>query len=242
MRQFLIEYYTYAATVSMISIDPRFSTERYLSPDLQAAAESLVTEGYIGHLCGCWLELLLLIPRIFELGRRAFANVSHDEPQFPTADDMVEFTLLQNKIALFYPNPSLTLEVSLAGLIFQKSMMLYLFAILDTLSSSEAGPYSKMMSSTTDDALMLLESLPSGARINTSLCWPIAVIGSLISSDTHKRVLRTRLEDMSLSLGLGNIRVTLLLLERMWFIPLSQRSPWTCCRTMQEYQMWLSFA
>ena len=78
LKNFVIEYYTYTATVSMISIDARLSGQLFLNFDLEQRARELLTTQYVGNLCGCWLELLLLIPCIFDLGRQWMMGRSTD--------------------------------------------------------------------------------------------------------------------------------------------------------------------
>ena len=73
LRNFIIEYYVYTAATSMLSIDPVYGTAPFLTPDLVVQGQALAATGYQGQLCGCWLELISLIPSIFEFGRRARA-------------------------------------------------------------------------------------------------------------------------------------------------------------------------
>jgi hypothetical protein len=57
-----------------------------------------------------------------------------------------------------------------------------------------------------------------------------------------QQVLRTRLQTMLDTIGLGNMRQTLVLLEHIWEQPPEQVSPWMLCRAMRERQIWISFA
>lgn len=241
MHTFLIEYLAYISTVSMISIDPHRGTQVVLEAYLENAAQKLVAENYIGDLCGCWLELLLLVPRIFELGRKAVAATSQGT-NFPSADDVIEFSSLQGQIMLFYPDSSVNAEISCASLIFQKAMLLYLLSILNGLPSTGDGMYSNLISSLLEEALTLLAILSPVVRVNTSLCWPIAVIGSLVSQEAHQIFLINRLDAMIQNIGLGNIYATLNLLKHLWMVPAKERSPWTVYATMRKHQIWISFA
>lgn len=102
LKDFIVEYYVYTATISMISIDPTFSSLPFLSPDLEHQAKQLVEAGYLGQMCGCWLELLLLIPRIFEFGQRSRALGADS---FPTPDDFMAFSSLQAQSWRSRPRP-----------------------------------------------------------------------------------------------------------------------------------------
>ncbi|ETN45934.1 uncharacterized protein HMPREF1541_00116 [Cyphellophora europaea CBS 101466] len=244
MRKFLVEYYAYTATLAMISVNPTHNTQRILVPSLMAAAHQLLAEDYIGHLCGCWLQLLLLIPRVFDLGIRAYAPPVATEPAFPSSDDFVTFSALQANILSFSPAPDSRPDVKVAGLIYQKAVLLYLYTVLDALprECSGPGPCENLIRVTLREAMELLAKLSPIARINTSLCWPIAVIGAVISDAVEQTILRDRLQTMFANIGLGNIEATTRLLDQMWLQPKEARNPWTICKTMQEHQLWISFA
>ena len=96
LKNFIVEYYVYTGLMSMISIDPTLCTRPLIEPVLMIEARRLATSGYVGHLCGSWLSLLLLIPDIHDLGGRALAVTP--EPSFPTFDDFMTFSSIQNQI------------------------------------------------------------------------------------------------------------------------------------------------
>lgn len=242
LRDFVIEYYIYAATLSMISIDPEHYKKNLLDPRLANMANSLVARSYVGQLCGCWLQLLLLIPRIFSFGQRVL-NLQ-DPTQFctPSADDFIAFSQLHDEIAQYEPSREVGYEVTLASLIYQDALSLYLLTTLNGLMLPYEGSYTKLIEHTKAKAVSLLDSLAVTARVNTSLCWPIAVIGSTISDRVFQESLRHRLIEMSHNLGLGNITQTLRLLDIAWQSTLYAKSPWTICKIMQDHQIWISFA
>jgi hypothetical protein len=67
LKDFIVEYYVDVVTISMISIDPSCrSAPPPLGAEFETLAKNMVRKGYTGQLCGSWLELLLLIPRIFD--------------------------------------------------------------------------------------------------------------------------------------------------------------------------------
>ncbi|PWY75507.1 C6 transcription factor [Aspergillus heteromorphus CBS 117.55] len=240
LKDFVIEYYTYTAAVSMISIDARVSTQLLLDFELEQRARQLLQSDYVGNLCGCWLELLLLIPCIFDLGRQWLMH--DDQPAMPTADDVAMFGSLQVQIMRWAPYNSVTPEVFLAGRIFQQAMLLYLYTSLGAFSRTENGMYQGMIVTAITDAMSYLDQLSATVRINSGLCWPIAVVGSCLSSAEHQESLRRRLTTMVNTFGLGNMQRTLLLLEHMWEMPLDEAGPWNICRAMQRKQIWISFA
>lgn len=245
LRNFLTEYYVYTATLSMISIDPRVSPQLFLTDEPRDLANELVATGYIGNMCGCWLELILLIPSIFDLCRQ-LTPVDDQQLTPPTADHFVTFAQLHSSILNWTPGLPLDQEVFLAGRAFQQAMLLYLHTALGAFSKQQDGPQSASIQSAITEALSVLAQLDSTSRINTSLCWPIAVVGSCLTDVGQKAFLTGRLEQMFTSIGLGNIRQTSNLLERMWATSVTgdgpEAGPWSICRVMHENQIWISFA
>lgn len=240
LKDFVIEYYIYTATVSMISIDARYSRQLFLNIDLEQRAHQLVSSQYLGNLCGCWLELLLLIPVIFDLGRQW--RLEDAQTIRPTADDLAMFASLQAQILRWSPYLSVPPEVHLAGLIFQQAMLLYLYTALEGFGHTPDGMYQGLFDTATTEAMVYLDELSPTARINSGLCWPIAVVGSCLLLPEQQGRLRRRLNTMVDTFGLGNMQRTLLLLEAMWQKPASESGPWNICQTMQQNHIWISFA
>lgn len=236
----MIEYYAYTASVSMISVDARLSGQLFLNFDLEQRARQLLSTQYVGNLCGCWLELLLLIPCIFDLGRQWMMEDA--QAIIPTADEIAMFASIQAQILRWSPYAHVIPEVYLAGLIFQQAMLVYLYTSLGSYQYAPDGMYKGLIETALTDAMSYLDDLSPQARINSGLCWPIAVVGSCLSTPEHQERLRTRLGAMSSHFGLGNMHRTLLLLEAMWQLSPSEAGPWNICRTMQQNQIWISFA
>lgn len=240
LKDFVIEYYVYTATVSMISIDARLSGQLFLNFDLEQRARQLLSTQYVGNLCGCWLELLLLIPCIFDLGRQWM--MADAETIIPTADDIAMFASVQAQIVRWSPFPGVIPEVYWAGLIFQQAMLIYLYTSLGGYQYAPDGMYKGLIETAVTQAMTYLDELSPTTRINSGLCWPIAVVGSCLTTPEQQERLRARLIAMSSHFGLGNMQRTLQLLEVMWTLPPSEAGPWNICRTMQQNQIWISFA
>lgn len=239
LKTFIVEYYVYTATISMISASPAARAAPLLNPILQQEAHDQAASGYIGQLCGCWLQLLLLIPRIVEFGQRA--TVGSAEPLFPSPDDFIEFSALQSEILFFMPPDSVTEEVKLCGQIFQQAMHLYLLTAFAT-NSPKSGLQQMSIENSVSESFGYLDRLSATARINTSLCWALAVIGTCTTSEAQRDILRARLQLMFSMIGLGNIASTLALLEHIWLNPDQEQNPWAICRAMQDHETWISFA
>ncbi|KAJ6437434.1 C6 transcription factor [Purpureocillium lavendulum] len=244
LPDFLVEYYMHTAASSMISTDFRQSNHSLLSPHIEDTARTLVNRKYIGQLCGCWLELLLLIPQVFQLGKSIMGDLDGDgEQQPPSTDDIISFGFLQSQILAFFPSPIASPYSQLAGLVWKQGVLLYLWSILGTPQMSPAGSAHKdLMDSAIAEAIAALSQFPASVRVNTSLCWPLAVIGCCTADPGVQEILRARLQTMIDTIGLGNMRETLVLLERVWRQPVEETSPWSLHKAMQDHQIWISFA
>jgi hypothetical protein len=230
------------AATSMISIDPQYNSQSLLSPDIEVRARNLVARKYVGQLCGCWLEILILISQIFHLGQ-VMSSPTVDGEISPSPDNIVNFAFLQSQVMGFFPDPSVTPYTRLAGLVWKQAALLYLWTVLGKPHQQPEGSFQRaLVESAVAEAVALLDQFPASVRINTSLCWPLAVIGCSTSDSSVQQVLRTRLQTMLDTIGLGNMRQTLVLLEHIWEQPPDQVSPWMLCRAMRERQIWISFA
>ncbi|KAM4055854.1 fungal specific transcription factor [Hirsutella rhossiliensis] len=242
LADFLVEYYMHTAASSIISTDPHGNWQPLLSPSIERMARVLVARKYMGQLCGCWLELLLLIPQVFQLGKTMLPCIDSKPPP-PSADDIITFGFLQSQILAFFPPPSASPYSQLAGLVFKQAALLYLWSILGPPpQSSPCGAHADLVQGAVAEAVSILGQFPASARVNTSLCWPLAVIGCCTADPGVRDVLRARLETMIDSIGLGNMRETLVLLERIWRQPAEATSPWLLHMAMQEHRIWISFA
>ncbi|RDW60719.1 hypothetical protein BP6252_12102 [Coleophoma cylindrospora] len=249
LRNFLVEYYIYTATLSMISVDTRHSSQSILSPELEQLGHTLVESQYVGNLCGCWLELLLVIPQIFELGRRwrlvesnADENSNNNVRSDELAECVVIFASLQNRILLWLPYPCENPDGAVVALIFKQALLLYLYTALDGCWYGKTGRYSALIEETVSTAMQLLDTLTPTAQINTSICWPIAVVGSCLTDKICQQKIANRLQSMLSTIGLGNMRQTLKVLEHVWKKPFRDMGPWNICRVMQDHEIWISFA
>lgn len=241
LPDFLVEFAMHMTVTSMISTDPKHKAP-VLSGTIETLARGLVNKGYVGQLCGCWLELLLLIPQVYHLGQRMM-SAKESSSGVPMADDIISFGLLQSQIMAFYPDHSVNPYSRLAGLVFKQGVLLYLWSMLDAPHSDNGNNAQKsLMSTAVAEAVSLLDQFPATLRINTSLCWPLAVIGCCTVEPETQQMLRNRLQTMHTTIGLGNMKQTLALLEHIWNKPPEQISPWKLSEVMQEHQIWISFA
>ncbi|KAL4965756.1 transcription factor domain-containing protein [Aspergillus stella-maris] len=236
LRDFLVEYFIYTATTSMVSMDAQFGQQTILSPELMLKGYQLVDSGYIGNLSGCWLKLLLFMPSILELARQWLSEDSSD----PSADMVIQFSTLHMQISQWEPPHTVSSDTALAGRIYQQATLLYLLTALGGPSQDPCSVHSLTMRSTLNTALQYLEQLDPSNQINTSLCWPIAVVGSCVTCPFQQASLHSRLDDMATAIGLGNMTRTREILDFMWLHNLV--GPWEISKAMQAAELWISFA
>jgi hypothetical protein len=194
--------------------------------------------GHVGQLCGCWLHLLLIIVHIRKLGERS-RGVDCDSG-FLAADDFLSFALLHAQVQSFEPlSPFLSDDTVLCGYLFKEATYLYLLTC-PSQPLRLGGPTREALESPLIRAFENLRQLPASARINTSLCRPLVVIGSCVTDESWRDELRGRLQIMFLVLGFENIRSTSLVLEYMWALPESEQGPWTLWQVMRDDDMDIS--
>ncbi|OAA53341.1 Zn(2)-C6 fungal-type DNA-binding domain protein [Cordyceps fumosorosea ARSEF 2679] len=241
LPDFLVEFAIHMTVTSIMSTD-RSRPPPELSPTIEGMGHTLISKGYVGQLSGCWLELLLLIPHVYHLGHRIMTTRA-DGKLSPEPDDIITFGMLQSQIMAFFPDLSVNPYSRLASLVFKQGVLLYLWSILGTPHQERGNEaHMSLMAGAVSDALSLLSQFPATLRINTSLCWPLAVIGCCTTDADVQQVLRERLQIMHRTIGLGNMKETLILLEHIWTKPPEDVSPWKLSEVMQDRQVWISFA
>ncbi|RSL82708.1 hypothetical protein CEP51_004987 [Fusarium floridanum] len=240
LKDFIIEYYIYIATTSAISMSPSSTSALMMSSELESDTRRLIDSGYVGQLCGCWLHLLLIIVHIRKLGEQS-RDVDCNSG-FLAADDFLTFALLHAQIQSFEPSsPFLSDDTVLCGYLFKEATYLYLLTC-PSQPQRLGGPMRQTIKSSLDRAFENLRQVPASARINTSLCWPLVVIGSCVTDESLRDELRGRLQIMFLVLGFGNIRSSSLVLEYTWALPESEQGPWTLWQVMRDNDIWISVA
>lgn len=164
-------------------------------------------------------------------------------PTCPSPDDIVTFSEIYHDIVSFEPNATVNSETCHAGYIFQQALLVYLLTAMCPMSDTTTGSkHGDKIKSAVQAAIEHLGQIRPMSRINTSLCWPLAIIGSCTADHDIQSIIRLRLQSMIQTIALGNMEQTLILLEHIWVLPLEDRSPWTICTAMQEHELWISFA
>lgn len=238
LMSFIVEFYLFNATLSMISMD--VADRPHLDAQLQQAGHSLVAEHYVGHLCGCWLSLLMLIPDIVNLKHHIDSHA--DGTGRLSADCVVTFASLQLKIAQYQPAAQVEHEVLLSGKVYQQTVMLYLLTTMSVPGRPAEGTHREAIDNAIMQSLENLQGIPLASRISTTLLWPLTVLGSCIADEGMRNLIRERLRSMSETLGFATMRNTWHLLEHIWKEGRTDNGPWTMWQAMRERQIWLLFA
>lgn len=237
LPDFLVEYYFYTASVSMISIDADLGPSGIINEQLEDRAQMLVSTNYAGNLCGCWLEILLILPRIFNLGRQ----LRQDGPSTAT---MALYATLQRQLLEWCPRVPLDSHAGTVARAYRFAALLYLYTAVELPRPGFFDDHNVLVQTTVDQSLEALSLLPLSDRINTAMCWPLAVIGSCLFDEGQQGLIQARLEAMSAVIGLGNMEKTLLILRHIWDSPTPEdvAGPWNISKVMQAHQIWISFA
>lgn len=240
LEDFLVEYCIYATTSSMVSLDPRLTSQLILRESLEAKGAALAEARYVGTLSGCWIELLLMIPRIISFGLNAVTTQNQTTEQ--SAERFALFATLQSELLTWTPYPNVSADQKFSGLFYQQALLLYLYTAAIGIDSSSNTFRSDLIDATVAKALLFLDSVPPTAQTNTLLGWPIAIVGSCLSEDDGKEFVRNRLNTMLDLIGLGNIREILRVLEIMWEKDVEEAGPWKLYKIMKEHKLSFSFA
>lgn len=228
MVEFVKEYYAYLSRITALSM----ASEVKPKEDVAAFAglKPLTSHKSWGMLTGCAHELFELIPQICSLVQRRktmFRRLSAKKKQSlahaafesrcEESDALEEeYTTLQSLISNWQPDMQAEPHFILCGGIFQQTLSLHLFTSFKSPSSHFSASENQFIEECFSIFLDLLESLPFSAPISTTLCWPLAVFGSLAREQSHQRIIHHRLMTMWEYSGAGHTRETAKFLESLW--------------------------
>ncbi|KAK2013500.1 hypothetical protein LZ32DRAFT_637639 [Colletotrichum eremochloae] len=242
LEDFLVEFYIYVVTLSLVSLEPQQYDQFQMHDLVQSRAHVLASESFVGNLCGCWIELLLLIPRI---NRFAAQNtpLSATETTPITGDRVAHFAMLHAETLAWSPYKVASPILRSSGIFYQNAVLLYLY----TSAFEPAVPLNSLsadlVSTTISAALSRLEEIDPTDPINTLLCWPVAIVGACLSDEEQRDLVRQRLKKLEGSLTIANITDLLSLLEALWDDTAgAYAGPWGLHRLMKARNLWFSMA
>ncbi|PWY93226.1 hypothetical protein BO94DRAFT_512255 [Aspergillus sclerotioniger CBS 115572] len=241
LKYFLLECYIYVAASSSLLSSGRHKSQAWISKEVAEAGQELINIRYIGNLSGCWLALLLLIPRVVDFRRQYITCIASKGE--PSVDLMVMFAELHAELVQWTPDPAATPDVALAGNIYHQAVIVFLLsAVTNGKNRFLSGPLDMTLEKHISQGLEYLAKLPLSARLNTNLCWPITVLGSCLDDPHQQDIIRNRLISNRNLLGFRNIASTASILEHIWTCSEDERGPWKTPCVMDANQLWITFA
>lgn len=206
-----MEYYAYILAVSSfsLSVDPNCSLLQDVQPVFVAI--SALKTPMSGMLLGCAHELFALIPS----AAAEWEKYHYKSPLVVQGlkNDLSSKHELRMRVLAWSPGPSSAKDWVIAG-------QLYQLAILLLLEEGET-PFSSCDADSGSDAFVsrfvaLLRSLGFNSEITTTLCWPIAVVGSHACQHENRQAIRQYVSDMEVKYGFRNIAQLKTLLDVLW--------------------------
>ncbi len=214
-RAFVIEHYIYVSVLSKISLgvepeDPVLEDAKLLVPMVISSPGKAT-----GMFCGAAHDLFQLIPQVTAFSRKVIEE--QDNKGVASWDSIKTYLDLRSTITDWRPHTD-NEGFSISGKIYKQSLLLYLESSMSRSggTGSLESTASISLEEAMDAATELLESLPLDCDIATTLCWPIAIIGSCAKQARHQRIISQRLNLMHCMLGFNNLDSTQKLLSVLW--------------------------
>lgn len=231
LLEFLKEFYIYISRITEISCDSERLPYRdqYRPVHDPTSAAPWISNKSFGILVGCAHELFEMIPQVSAYGRKRRRDYMHGtkrghEPDTPNDEGLIDddwadeltYYSLQAKILAWQPPEGAHEDFVTCGLIYQQALLCYLDIsyITSPITAHSDMPDSIMQRFGVLD--VLLAKLPLDAPISSTLCWPLALFGSVAREGPQRAMVLGRLEAMWQFLRIGNIMSTMNLLKRLW--------------------------
>lgn len=227
MLEFLKEFYTYILRITEISSDSQSivlqGSIRLDPPDRDF---SWISGKSYGMLVGCSYELFDMIPQVSSLARRKrhkikesrrqkLQNHKHATPHELDADEMA-YRILKSRILSWQPPPEAQKDFVTCGWIFQQAILCHLDASFANPPLTAQTPLPDSILERLENLKLLLGELPVDAPISHTLCWPLALFGSLAREVKYRELIYNRLQAMWELLRLGNVQTTMNFLRKLW--------------------------
>ncbi|KAL7894789.1 hypothetical protein HDV63DRAFT_138265 [Trichoderma sp. SZMC 28014] len=264
MPEYLIEYYMHTVSFACVAANPITATGvPFISAPQLTLVDDLAAEGYVGKLCGTWLDILATIPHIFRLGaimhRRKLGTSTFEDG----SDEFLDFFDIEDRLQASAwcgntRNPSDMWDK--VALLFKAAAALYLWSLLDepllrdpniVPIDEDADPQQEnwefddpderriklhkvFMKQMLGRAELLLPTVMLETDFNLALCWPMLIVGCFTKDSDTQKFIEQRLIAVANQSGVGNSLETLFLLKHIWGLPMSERSPWRIWQYVQD--------
>lgn len=222
--EFLKEFYIYITRITDISYDSeRPPSETGSENDPNSVVSRVGTKSH-GMLVGCAYEIFNMIPRVSALARRKRGRLrNRDTGKQMTEDqareleeDRASYHAMHAYIQAWQPVSDVDPDITICGAIYQQAVLCYLDVSFADPSLVAEPQLPLIVQERFDTLNPLLEALPLEANISSTLCWPLALFGSLAKDETQRDIIYRRLQAMWDVLKIGNITATMKFLERLW--------------------------
>lgn len=215
IRAFVIEHFIYVAVLSNISLGAE--SDNWILEDVRLLIPMVLRSPgkATGMFCGAAHELFQLIPQVTIFSRKVVEE--QDATGFASWASINAYVTLRSSITAWCSDTD-NENFDISGKIYQQALLLYLE--LSMTRSGGAGSLESTAATSVKEAMEtateLIECLPLDCDIATTLCWPIAVIGSCATQAKHQCVISQRLKLMHCMLGFNNLESTRQLLDVLW--------------------------
>ncbi|EEP78063.1 predicted protein [Uncinocarpus reesii 1704] len=123
---------------------------------------------------------------------------------------------LRSQVLSWQPPSDARDDFITGGRIYQQAILCYLDASFASPPLTAQTDLPDFICERFETLKHLLDELPVDAPISHTLCWPLALFGSLARKAEQREFIIHRLQAMWEILHLGNIRTTMRFLERLW--------------------------
>lgn len=224
--------------------------------------DNMTRKGYVGKLCGSWLDILATIPHIFRLGsivyrhKLGISNIE-DAPGVYLNFGDIEDRLMASAA---HKGGERTDIIDKVAVLFKIAAMLYLWSLLDepllqdhdavTLDEDAMIPAGVTDSIGQDEARRqrdkeiseqiirqaegILPTIMLEDNFNLALCWPMLIIGCFTKDKGTEKFIEKRLIAIAEGFGVGNSLETLFILKHVWSLPMDKRSPLKIWQYIQD--------
>ncbi|KMP07205.1 hypothetical protein CISG_06823 [Coccidioides immitis RMSCC 3703] len=225
--EFLKEFYTYVLRITEISNDSQIIVlHGSVRQETPTGDFAWVSGKSYGMLVGCSYELFDMIPQVSALARRKRQRIKENSKQSsssarskhqeePDTDEMA-YRILRSRILFWRPPSDARQDFITCGWIYQQAILCYLDVSFANPPITAQTPLPRFIHERFERLKCLLDELPIDAPISHTLCWPLALFGSLARKADHRELILNRLQAMWELLRLGNINTTMNFLKRLW--------------------------
>lgn len=215
-----------AEDTSLDILEPFMSSDRGQPPTWATLTGALPRTHCLSGLASDLLELIL---ETMSLKRLCFDSETHrhsDDLASPSEKLLVAGLCLSSKINAWMP-PSANNSGISTRIVGQEDVYNQLFDtallwkqaafvnLLLTVFRREIGPADGRIANAVEDAMIILDRLPSQITAETCLNWPLVVLGSFTISESHRNLVLKRGRSMGW-LKFRNISIALDIIKRVW--------------------------